>query len=43
MPGSTFSAEKKHGPLKVGDVVNGYALVKRTDVGGGDCLTFMVH
>ena len=43
MPGSTFSAEQKHGPLKLGDVVNGYALVKRTDVGGGDCQTFMVH
>ena len=43
MPGSTFNAEQKHGPLRVGAIVYGYALVKRTPMGGGDCLTFMVH
>ena len=43
MPGSTFNAEQKHGPLRVGAIVDGYALVKRTPMGGGDCLTFMVH
>ncbi|WP_115120523.1 hypothetical protein [Synechococcus sp. UW105] len=39
MPGSTFSAEQSHGPLSIGQVVNGYALVKRT----GDVLTFKPH
>jgi len=39
MPGSTFSAEQTHGPLEIGQVVNGYALVKRT----GDVLTFKPH
>ena len=38
MPGSTFGAEQSHGPLSIGQVVNGYALVKRT----GDVLTFRV-
>ena len=39
MPGSTFSAEQAHGALSIGQVVNGYALVKRT----GDVLTFKPH
>ena len=39
MNGSTFSSEKSHGRLKLGDVVNGYALV-----GIGDqCNTFKPH
>ena len=40
MPGSSFSAEQKHGPLVVGQVVNGYALVKRSPIPEGDVLTF---
>ncbi len=44
MPGSTFSAEQTHGRLTVGrSVVNGYALVKRTPIAEGDCLTFARH
>jgi len=43
MPGTTFNAEDKHGALSVGDVVDGYALVKRTPIGSGDCLTFTKH
>jgi len=43
MPGSTFSAEKRHGPLRIGQVVDGWALVKRTPIGEGDVLTFKVH
>ena len=39
MPGSTFSAEQSHGSLSIGQVVNGFALVKRT----GDVLTFKPH
>ena len=40
MPGSTFSAEQAHGPLRIGQVVNGYALVKRTPAETGEVLTF---
>ena len=36
MNGSTFNAEKKHGFLKIGDVVDGYALVKQSPT----CNTF---
>ena len=36
MNGQTFSAEKEHGPLKLGDVVNGYALVAQIST----CNTF---
>jgi hypothetical protein len=43
MPGSTFSAEQRHGPLMLGQVVDGWALVKRTPIGEGDVLTFKVH
>jgi hypothetical protein len=43
MPGSTFSAEQRHGPLSIGQVVDGWALVKRTPIGEGDVLTFKVH
>ena len=44
MPGSTFSAEQSHGPLAVGQVLdNGFALVKRTPIAEGDCLTFKQH
>ena len=34
--GDTFSSEKSHGVLKIGDVVNGYALVAQSDT----CNTF---
>ena len=40
MPGSTFSAEQKHGPLQIKDVVDGYALVKRSPIAEGDVLVF---
>jgi hypothetical protein len=43
MPGSTFSAEQRHGPLRVGQVVDGWALVKRTPINDGDVLTFKAH
>ena len=43
MPGSTFSAEQRHGPLVLGQVVDGWALVKRTPIAEGDVLTFKVH
>ena len=43
MPGSTFSAEQRHGPLSVGQVVDGWALVKRTPINDGDVLTFKAH
>ena len=43
MPGSTFSAEQRRGPLVLGQVVDGWALVKRTPIGEGDVLTFKVH
>jgi hypothetical protein len=39
MNGQTFSAEKEHGPLKIGDVVNGYALVAQIST----CNTFKNH
>ena len=39
MNGDTFSAEKKHGQLKIGDVVNGYALVAQIST----CNTFKLH
>ena len=42
MPGSTFSAEQKHGPLAVGQVVNDYALVKRSPIPEGDVLSFCI-
>jgi hypothetical protein len=43
MPGSTFSAEQTHGPLVIGQVVAGYALVKRTPIPEGDVLSFKPH
>ena len=43
MPGSTFSAEQRHGPLLPGQVVDGWALVKRTPIKEGDVLTFKAH
>ena len=43
MPGSTFSAEAAHGPLRIGQVVDGWALVKRTPIAEGDVLTFKSH
>ena len=43
MPGSTFSAEAAHGPLRIGQVVDGWALVKRTPIAEGDVLTFKAH
>ena len=43
MPGSTFSAEQRHGPLRIGQVVDGWALVKRTPINDGDVLTFKAH
>ena len=39
MNGSTFSSEKSHGRLKLGDVVNGYAVVSI----GDQCNTFKPH
>ncbi len=39
MNGNTFSAEIAHGPLKIGDVVNDWALVAK----GDECLTFKIH
>jgi len=43
MPGSSFSAEGRHGPLRIGQVVDGWALVKRSPVAEGDVLTFKAH
>lgn len=43
MPGSTFSAEQRHGPLRIGQVVDGWALVKRTPIAEGDVLVFKAH
>ncbi len=43
MPGSTFSAEQKHGSLHIGQVVDGYALVARSPRPEGDVLTFKQH
>lgn len=42
MPGSTFSAEQTHGPLRIGQVVNGYALKKRSQIQEGEVLVFGV-
>jgi hypothetical protein len=43
MPGTSFSAEGRHGPLVVGQVVDGWAFVKRSPIGAGDVLTFKAH
>jgi hypothetical protein len=43
MPGVTFNAEQRHGPLSIGQVVDGWALVKRSPIAEGDVLTFKVH
>jgi hypothetical protein len=43
MPGSTFSAKQSHGDLSIGQVVNGYALVKRSAIPEGDVLSFKPH
>lgn len=43
MPGTTFNAEQRHGPLCIGQVVDEWALVKRTPIREGDVLTFKVH
>jgi len=43
MPGSTFNCEQRHGQLAIGDVVEGYALVKRTPAETGEALTFKPH
>ena len=43
MPGSTFSAEQRHGPLVIRQVIDGYALVKRTLAETGEVLTFKPH
>ena len=41
MPGSTFSAEQRHGALTIGQVIDDqWALVKRTPIDEGDVLTF---
>ena len=43
MPGVTFNAEERHGPLSIGQVVDGWALVKRTPIPEGDVLSFKPH
>ena len=43
IPGSTFNCEQRHGQLAIGDVVEGYALVKRTPAETGEALTFKPH
>jgi hypothetical protein len=43
MPGSTFNAEQRHGLLSIGQVIDGWALVKRTPISEGDVLTFKAH
>jgi hypothetical protein len=44
MPGVTFNAEQRHGPLSIGQVIdNCWALVKRSPIAEGDVLTFKVH
>ena len=44
MPGSSFSAEQKHGSLTVGrSIVNGYALVAKTSIPEGVVHTFKPH
>jgi hypothetical protein len=42
MPGSTFNADPNES-MRIGAVVNGYTLVKRTPIKEGDCLTFAPH
>ena len=42
MPGTTFNADPT-GTMKLGTVINGYALVKRSPISEGDCLTFAPH
>lgn len=42
MPGSTFNADPT-GNMRLGAIVNGYALVKRTTRNGCDYLTFAPH
>ena len=42
MPGSTFNADPT-GSMALGTVLNGYALVKRTPISDGDCLSFAPH
>ena len=42
MPGSTFNADPT-GSMALGTVVNGFALVKRTPISDGDCMTFAPH
>jgi hypothetical protein len=43
MPGSTFSAEQRRGRLRLGQVVDGWALVKRSPIPEGDVLVFKPH
>ena len=43
MPGSTFNAEAAYGPLRIGQVVDVWALVKRTPIAEGNVLSFKVH
>lgn len=43
MPGATFNAECRHGRLRIGQVVEGWALVKRTAINEGDVLVFKSH
>ena len=42
MPGTTFNADPT-GTMKLGTVINGYALVKRSPISEGDCLIFAPH
>jgi hypothetical protein len=43
MPGVSFNAEQRHGPLTIGQVVDGWALVKRSPIAEGEVLIFKVH
>ena len=44
MPGSTFSAEQRWGPIRIGQVLDEqWALVKRTPAETGEVLTFKQH
>ena len=44
MPGSTFSAEQRHGALAIGQVIDDkWALVKRTPAETGEVFTFKQH
>jgi hypothetical protein len=38
-----LEAELAHGPMRIGQVVDGWALVKRTPIGDGDVLSFKAH